>query len=105
MKKFITASITAAFLGLSMTPALAADPSTKSGSAGQYVDDATVTTKVKAALAQDDLTKARNIKVETTKGVVVLSGAVDSRTEREQATSVARSIEGVADVQNKLTTK
>ncbi|MEC5398798.1 BON domain-containing protein [Uliginosibacterium sp. H1] len=105
MKKLITATMTAAFLTVSMAPAMAADDGKPNRSAGQVVDDATVNTKVKAALADNELTKARNINVDTRNGVVTLNGKVDSRAEVEQATAVARSIEGVSSVNNKLTTK
>lgn len=104
MKTLITTTLTVAALTMGMAPAIAAD-NKPNRSAGQVVDDATVNTKVKAALADDELTKARNINVDTRNGVVTLNGKVDSRAEVEQATAVARSIEGVSSVNNKLTTK
>lgn len=123
MKKMLIATLAAAALGISAVPLAIAEgtpdkdgsyrtPSgagsvekDRSGSVGQFVDDATVTTKVKTALARDDVTKARNIDVETTKGVVVLTGNVDSQVEAERATTVARSIEGVIEVRNLLTAR
>jgi len=53
-------------------------------STGQYVDDKTISTKVKTALINDEQVKARNIDVETYKGVVALSGFVDSSSEAPQ---------------------
>ncbi|MDQ8024286.1 MAG: BON domain-containing protein [Moraxellaceae bacterium] len=105
MKTLITTTLTAAALTLGMGPALAADDGKPNRPAGQVISDATVNTKVKAALADDELTKARNINVDTRNGVVTLNGKVDSRAEAEQAVTVARSVEGVSSVNNKLTTK
>ena len=105
MKRIITATLSAALLSISMAPAIAADDGKPTRSMGQVVDDMTVTTKVKAALADNERTKARNINVDTHNGVVTLHGKVDSRAEAEQATIVARSVEGVHSVTNKLTTK
>jgi hyperosmotically inducible protein len=72
---------------------------------GEYMDDAMITTKVKAALAKDPAASALAISVETTKGTVQLSGAVDSAEEKMKAESIARSVEGVRGVENKLTVK
>ena len=72
---------------------------------GEYLDDATVTAKVKAALIQSPDTKAHQINVETENGVVQLSGFVNSERAREAATTVARSVKGVKDVRNELSIK
>lgn len=72
---------------------------------GEYVDDSVLTTKVKAALLDDSATKARQINVETYRGVVQLSGFVDSSDERNAATRVARSVSGVEEVRNDLELK
>jgi osmotically-inducible protein OsmY len=72
---------------------------------GEYVDDSVLTTKVKAALFDDPVTKARQINVETYRGVVQLSGFVDSSAERSAATQVARSVSGVREVRNDLELK
>lgn len=70
----------------------------------QYVDDATITTKVKTQLASDvGLTPANQIHVETSKSVVQLSGFVDSAAHKAEAESVARGIEGVQGVENNIT--
>ena len=69
----------------------------------QYVDDATITTKVMTQLASDvGLTPANQIHVETSKRVVQLSGFVDSDAHKAEAESVARGVEGVTDVQNNI---
>jgi hyperosmotically inducible protein len=69
------------------------------------VDDSIVTTKVKAALIGDSQVKERQIKVDTLRGVVQLSGFVDSMAERHEATKVAAAVAGVRDVHNDLLIK
>jgi hyperosmotically inducible protein len=72
-------------------------------SGGEYVDDATITTKVKTQLASDvGLTPANQIHVETTKRVVQLSGFVDSAAHKAEAESIARNVEGVDSVRNDI---
>ena len=61
-------------------------------SAGEVIDDSTLTSKVKIALIDDPITKAGQINVETYRGVVQLGGFVDNTQQKEQATKVARSI-------------
>ncbi len=73
--------------------------------AGTMIDDSLLTTKVKAALIDNPKTKARQINVETLRGVVQLSGFVDSSTEKEEAATVAASIAGVKEVHNELAIK
>jgi osmotically-inducible protein OsmY len=70
--------------------------------AGRVVDDSVITGKVKAALVADPTTKAHEISVETFKGVVQLSGFVDSSEARSRATQVAQQVEGVKQVKNEL---
>jgi hyperosmotically inducible protein len=71
----------------------------------QPVADTVITTKVKAELARDDETKARQINVTTKNGVVKLSGAVDSATAKQKAEADAKMIEGVVSVDNQLTVR
>ncbi len=71
-------------------------------SAGEVIDDSTLTSKVKIALIDDPVTKAGQINVETYRGVVQLGGFVDNATQKAQATKVARSVTGVKEVRNDL---
>jgi hyperosmotically inducible periplasmic protein len=71
-------------------------------SASQAVDDTTITAKVKSELIQDDLVKARNINVDTNRGVVSLSGQVQSAAERDKAVTLAKQVAGVLDVKDNL---
>lgn len=70
--------------------------------AGERVDDAELTARVKAALIDDETTKARKIDVEAKSGVVQLSGFVESEESKRTAEATARSVEGVAEVKNVL---
>lgn len=70
--------------------------------AGETIDDGVLTTRVKTALIGDERTKARQIDVETFRGVVQLNGFVDSAAAKTAAASVARSIRGVTTVKNNL---
>src|SRR5579862_1854853 len=72
-------------------------------STGEQIDDAVLTTKVKAALIQDPATKARQITVDTFRGNVQLNGFVDSEDEKTAAARVAHSVDGVQNVRNNLT--
>ena len=69
---------------------------------GAYVDDATITTRVKASFATDSTVSAMSIKVDTLKGVVQLSGFAKSADERLTAERLARKVGGVSDVQNDI---
>jgi hyperosmotically inducible protein len=64
--------------------------------------DAVITTKINAALAADDQLKATRIDVDTRDGRVVLTGLAPDDTSRERATMLARAVEGVVDVENRL---
>ncbi len=68
--------------------------------AGHYVDDSIITAKVKAALIKQ--MKSLEVKVETKNGRVLLSGFVPDEAQRAQAIQVARSVDGVVDVENGL---
>ena len=74
-------------------------------STGEYVDDSTITTKVKALLAEDDFLKSFQIGVETYKGRVQLSGFVNSQDAVEKAGEITRSVKGVTSVANNLIVK
>ena len=77
---------------------------TKEGT-GEYLTDTWITTKVKAALVNDPSVKAREVNVETFKGVVQLSGFVSSQAAMDQAVRITRGIEGVTSVRNDMRVK
>jgi osmotically-inducible protein OsmY len=85
---------------------LAACASTsKQSGTGEYIDDSVITTKVKAQLAADDFLKSFEISVETYKGVVQLSGFVDSQNAVDKAGEIAKGVAGVKSVKNDLSVK
>ena len=73
-----------------------------SKSVGETIDDATITTRVKTALLNDKDVGGLRIDVDTTLGVVSLSGVVSSQAEADMAVAVARQIGGVKDVRSTL---
>lgn len=74
-------------------------------STGENVDDSLITAKIKAAIAQDPSLRAFQINVETFKGVVLLSGFVDSADAVSRATTLASRVAGVKSVKNSLIVK
>jgi len=69
---------------------------------GEYVDDAVIATKVKAAIFNEPTLKATEIKVEVFRGVVQLSGLVNSHADINKAVEVARGVGGVQSVKNDM---
>lgn len=74
-------------------------------STGQVVDDAAITTQVKADLLADKEVSGFAVSVETFKGEVVLTGAVDSWAQSNKAAQIARRVHGVTTVKNLLKIK
>ena len=71
----------------------------------QFIDDATMTAKVKAKLFDDPVVRGTAISVETFKGTVQLSGFANSKEEANKAESLAKSVEGVRAVRNSIVLK
>jgi hyperosmotically inducible protein len=101
LNKFITAVFLAVSLG---TVIGCASTSTQEGT-GEYVDDAVITTKVKAAIFNEPTLKSTEINVETFKGVVQLSGFVNSQADINKAVEVTRGVKGVTSVKNYMRLK
>ena len=97
--KTIYATAVCALLGLSAGGCSVFD---RQESTGAYVDDATITSKVKAKFAEDKTVSASRISVETMKGVVQLSGFATSAEESTRAATLARSVNGVQSVRNSI---
>ena len=72
---------------------------------GEFIDDTVITSKVKAAFAADPTVKATEVKVETFKGTVQLSGFVESRESAQKAVQIARQVKGVKEVRNNTVLK
>ena len=69
---------------------------------GAYIDDATITTQVKARMIENKQVDAASIKVETLNGTVMLSGFAKNMTEKTTAESIARGVNGVKSVKNEI---
>jgi osmotically-inducible protein OsmY len=74
-------------------------------STGQYVDDSVLTLKVKTAILGDAALKSSEINVESFKGVVQLSGFVNSQSDINHAVVVAQNVGGVTSVKNDMQLK
>jgi osmotically-inducible protein OsmY len=83
--------------------AWAADP--PQHTAGEILDDTMITTKVKAALVADPITKAHQISVDTYKGTVKLSGNVDSAEAERRAVEIARDVKGAVSVEDNISVR
>ncbi|MNY30350.1 Osmotically-inducible protein Y precursor [compost metagenome] len=70
-----------------------------------YAGDTATTSEIKAKLLADDIVPSRKVKVETTDGVVQLSGTVDSSAQVERAETIAKAVDGVKSVKNDLKAK
>jgi osmotically-inducible protein OsmY len=90
-------ALLAAFVGCASTQ--------KHETAGQYVDDSVITTRVKSAIYSEATLKTLQISVKTEQGVVRLSGYVDSAQSISKAGEVARGVSNVASVRNDLIVK
>jgi len=96
----------AALAGLALAGCNRPDtPADKKVTAGTQLDDSIITTKVKTALMSDSASKGTETSVETRKGEVLLSGFVDSQAQADREVQLAKGVEGVQSVQNKLMVK
>jgi hyperosmotically inducible protein len=73
--------------------------------AGQVVDDATITTKVKTKLIKDSIMSGFAISVQTFEGEVTLTGAVTSKAIRQRASVLTKSVMGVQKIHNLIKVK
>lgn len=71
-------------------------------STGEYTDDTAITARVKLAFVNDEQVSALDIKVETFRGIVQLSGFVESPDLANRAATIARGVDGVKDVRNDI---
>ena len=97
MASFMLVTVFAVMLGCASTA--------KHEGTGEYIDDSVITTKVKAAVLNEPTLKSAEINVETYKGVVQLSGFVNSDADIAKAASVASGVKGVTSVKNDMRLK
>ncbi len=105
MTKHTLTVIVAAGLALSGAAFLGCASTKTHESTGEYVDNSVITSKVKAAILDDPALNYFQISVKTYKGVVQLSGFVDSEHAKRRAGQVASGIDGVSSVSNDLIVK
>jgi hyperosmotically inducible protein len=102
-RNVLVAAVAATALALG---ACATQQEGKKETAGQYIDDATVTAKVKTAIASDvGMKAASNVNVETYRGVVQLSGFADSEEQASKTVAAAKKVDGVRSVKNDIRVK
>ena len=97
--------LSAIFLAITLVTVTACASSAKQEGTGEYIDDAVITTKVKAAIFNEPTLKATEINVETFKGVVQLSGFVSSTAAADKAVQLTRAVRGVKSVKNDMQIK
>lgn len=103
--KLLRMYLSALFLALTLIIVVGCASSASKEGTGEYFDDAVITTKVKASILDQPMLKVFEIKVDTFKGVVHLSGSVSSAAEVARASEVARGVPGVKSVRNDLRLK
>lgn len=103
--KQVNKYLSAAFLALTLASAVGCSSTAHQQGTGEYIDDSVITTKVKAAIFDDPMTKVLEIKVKTFKGEVQLSGFVSSRAAANRAIELARGVSGVTTVKDDMQIK
>jgi hyperosmotically inducible periplasmic protein len=99
---YIRTALAATITAIVMLTATGCAVSRGQESTGAYVDDASITTQVKAKMLGDPAVAGTSISVETLKGTVMLSGFAKNTTEKTTAESLARSVKGVVAVRNEI---
>jgi len=99
--KYARALVFAAIAGITVVTA-GCSVARNQQTVGSYVDDAAITTAVKAKMTEDKTVSASSISVETLNGTVQLSGFAKSQSEKNQAEVLARSAKNVRDVRNNI---
>lgn len=102
--KYLAMCFCAGFLCFGL-PTVSHAASEKSESAGEYIDDSAITTKIKSDLLAEPNLKSTEIKVKTHKGVVQLSGFVTSQADIDKAVAIAKQVKGVTSVKNDMRLK
>lgn len=103
--KQLSKYLSAFFLAIALVSVVGCASTSKQEGTGEYVDDSVITTKVKAAIFNEPSLKSAEINVETFKGVVQLSGFVNSQADINKAVEVTRSVKGVKSVKNDMRIK
>jgi len=97
--------VSAVFMAVLLVSFLGCAGTSQKEGTGEYVDDSVITTKVKSAIFNEPGLKSSEINVETFKGVVQLTGFVNSQADINRAVELARSVSGVKSVKNDMRLK
>ena len=97
--------LAAIFLAILVASLFGCASTTTQEGTGEYIDNTVITTKVKAAIFDEPTLKSSEINVETYKGVVQLSGFVNSQDDIDKAVEIARQVGGVKSVKNDMQLK
>ena len=97
--------LTVLLLAITLASVIGCSSTSKQESTGEYLDDSVITTKVKTAIFNEPTLKSAEINVETFKGVVQLSGFVNSQNDINRAVKIAQGIKGVTSVKNAMRLK
>jgi osmotically-inducible protein OsmY len=97
--------VSAVFMAVLLVSFLGCAGTSQKEGTGEYVDDSVITTKVKSAIFHEPGLKSSEINVETFKGVVQLTGFVNSQADINRAVELARSVSGVKSVKNDMRLK
>jgi len=103
--KNLSKYLASVFMALLLVTAVGCASTAKQEGTGEYIDDAMITTKVKAAIFEDKTVKSTEVNVETFKGIVQLSGFVSSQAAMNRAVEVTRKVSGVKSVKNDMRLK
>lgn len=104
MKKF-SEYLYMGFLAIALASTVGCASTPRQEGTGEYIDDSVITGKVKAAIFDEPTLKSAEINVETFKGVVQLSGFVNSQSDIDKAVELARNVRGVVSVKNAMRLK
>jgi len=100
--KRLKSSLSAVLLAIMMATLMGCAANLPKESAGEYLDDSVITSKVKASILDQPALKVFEIHVQTFQGTVNLIGVVASQSQIDQAGEVARKVAGVRSVKNDL---
>ena len=103
--KFFFRFFAAFFVALTLLTAAGCTSTPKQEGTGEYIDDTVITTRVKAAIFNEPSLSSAEINVETFKGIVQLSGFVNSQADINKAAEIARGVSGVQSVKNDMKLK
>jgi hyperosmotically inducible protein len=96
---------TVLLMAITLAFAVGCSSNSKQEGTGEYFDDSVITSKVKAAIFNEPTLKSAEVNVETFKGVVQLSGFVNSQSDINKAAVIAQGVKGVTSVNNDMRLK